>query len=62
MGAVETMEDFFDRLNTGDRQGAVKLLDERTEMRVHVQGSSRTMRGTRPNTDWIGCARTRDCG
>jgi ketosteroid isomerase-like protein len=53
MGAVETMEDFFDRLNTGDRAGAVKLLDERTEMRVHVQGSSRTMRGSEQVGGWF---------
>ncbi len=53
MGAVETMEDFFDRLNTGDRQGAVKLFDERTEMRVHVQGSSRTLRGSEQVGGWF---------
>ena len=53
MGAVETMEDFFDRLNTGDRAGAVKLFDERTEMRVHVQGSSRTLRGSEQVGGWF---------
>ena len=36
MGAVETMDDFFERLNAGDRDGAVGLFDDRTEMRVHV--------------------------
>jgi hypothetical protein len=53
MGAVETMEDFFDRLNTGDRAGAVKLFDERAEMRVHVQGSSRTLRGSEQVGGWF---------
>ena len=36
MGAVETMEEFFEKLNAGDREGAVALMDEKTEMRVHV--------------------------
>src|SRR5689334_8031363 len=36
MGAVETMQDFFEKLNGGDREGAVSLMDEKTEMRVHV--------------------------
>jgi hypothetical protein len=53
MGAVETMEDFFDRLNTGDRAGEVKLFDERAEMRVHVQGSSRTLRGSEQVGGWF---------
>ena len=47
------MEDFFDRLNTGDRQGAVKLFDERAEMRVHVQGNSRTLRGSEQVGGWF---------
>ena len=45
MGAVETMEEFFELLNTGDREGAVALMDERTEMRVHVGDSVQTLRG-----------------
>jgi hypothetical protein len=36
MGAVETMEVFFEKLNAGDREGAVALMDDMTEMRVHV--------------------------
>ncbi len=47
------MEDFFDRLNSGDRTGAVKLFDERAEMRVHVQGSSRTLRGMEQVGGWF---------
>ena len=39
------MEVFFERLNGGDRQGAVDLMDERTEMRVHVGDSVQTLRG-----------------
>ena len=42
MGAVETMEQFFELLNSGDRDNAVKLMDDKVEMRVHVLGSSRT--------------------
>ena len=45
MGAVETMEDFFEKLNTGDREAAVALMDEKTEMRVHVGDSVQTLRG-----------------
>ena len=45
MGATDTMEVFFERLNAGDREGAVALMDERTEMRVHVGDSVQTLRG-----------------
>lgn len=45
MGAVDTMELFFDRLNAGDREGAVALMAENTEMRVHVGDSVQTLRG-----------------
>ena len=40
MGATDTMEIFFEKLNSGDRQGAVDLMDERVEMRVHVRDGS----------------------
>ena len=53
MGAVETMEDFFERLNTGDREGAVSLLDERAEMRVHVGEGGRTLRGSQQVGGWF---------
>ncbi len=39
MGAVETMEVFFEKLNAGDRAAAVGLMDEKAEMRVHVLGN-----------------------
>jgi ketosteroid isomerase-like protein len=45
MGAVDTMELFFELLNAGDREGAVALMDENTEMRVHVGESVQTLRG-----------------
>src|SRR5687768_11079671 len=45
MGAVETMEVFFEKLNAGDREGAVALMAETTEMRVHVGDSVQTLRG-----------------
>jgi hypothetical protein len=45
MGATDTMEVFFERLNGGDREGAVALMDDRTEMRVHVGDSVQTLRG-----------------
>lgn len=45
MGAVETMEQFFELLNSGERDNALKLMDDKAEMRVHVLGSTRTLRG-----------------
>ena len=39
------MELFFELLNAGDREGAVALMDENTEMRVHVGESVQTLRG-----------------
>jgi ketosteroid isomerase-like protein len=53
MGAVETMEDFFERLNTGDREGAVALMDDATEMRVHVGDSVQTYRGIERVGGWF---------
>ena len=53
MGAGDTMEIFFERLNAGDREGAVELMDERAEMRVHVRDSSRTLRGVSQVGGWF---------
>lgn len=53
MGAVETMEDFFGKLNAGDRAGAVQLFDEKAEMRVHVLGNSRLLRGSDQVGGWF---------
>jgi hypothetical protein len=53
MGAVETMQLFFERLNDGDRQGAVDLMDEKTEMRVHVLGNVRTLKGVEQVGGWF---------
>ena len=53
MGATDTMEIFFEKLNSGDRQGAVELMDERAEMRVHVRDSSRTLRGVAQVGGWF---------
>ena len=53
MGAVETMEDFFGRLNAGDRVGALGLFDEKAEMRIHVLGSSRLLRGADQVGGWF---------
>ncbi len=47
------METFFEKLNDGDRQAAVELMDERTEMRVHVLGNVRTMRGVEQVGGWF---------
>ena len=53
MGAVETMEEFFEKLNGGDREGAVALMDEMTEMRVHVGDSVQTLRGVERVGGWF---------
>src|ERR687889_1432456 len=53
MGAVDTMEVFFERLNEGDVEGAVSLMDERTEMRVHVGDNARTLRGVEQVGGWF---------
>jgi hypothetical protein len=51
MGAVDTMELFFELLNSGDRDGAVALMDEKAEMRV-VGGNARTLRAC-ANGGWF---------
>ena len=53
MGAVDTMELFFELLNAGDRDGAVALMDEKAELRVHVSGNARTLRGVREVGGWF---------
>jgi len=53
MGATDTMEIFFEKLNAGDRQGAVDLMEERVEMRVHVRDGSRTLRGVGQVGGWF---------
>jgi ketosteroid isomerase-like protein len=53
MGAVETMETFFELLNAGDREGAVALMAESTEMRVHVGDSVQTLRGVERVGGWF---------
>jgi hypothetical protein len=53
MGAVETMQEFFELLNDGDREAAMKLMDEKAEMRVHVLGNVRTLRGFDQVSGWF---------
>jgi hypothetical protein len=47
------MDDFFEKLNAGDRDGAVALMDDRAEMRVHVMGNVRTLRGVEQVGGWF---------
>ena len=47
------MEVFFEKLNAGDRQGAVDLMEERVEMRVHVRDGSRTLKGVSQVGGWF---------
>jgi hypothetical protein len=53
MGAVDRMEVFFELLNADDRAGAVALMDERVEMRVHVGDNARTLRGLNEVGGWF---------
>jgi ketosteroid isomerase-like protein len=53
MGAVDTMEVFFELLNNGDRAGAVALMDDRVEMRIHVGDNARTLRGVDQVGGWF---------
>jgi hypothetical protein len=53
MGATETMEQFFELLNDGQRDDAIKLMDERVEMRVHVGDNVRTLRGVEQVGGWF---------
>jgi ketosteroid isomerase-like protein len=53
MGAVDTMETFFELLNAGDREGAVALMADATEMRVHVGDSVQTYRGVERVGGWF---------
>ena len=53
MGAVDTMELFFELLNAGNRDGAVALMDEKAELRVHVGSNARTLRGIREVGGWF---------
>jgi hypothetical protein len=53
MGATDTMEIFFEKLNSGDRQGAVDLMEERVEMRVHVRDGSRMLKGVSQVGGWF---------
>jgi hypothetical protein len=53
MGAADTMEIFFERLNDGDRDAAVALMDERIEMRIHVGDNAQTLRGVERVGGWF---------
>jgi hypothetical protein len=53
MGATDTMDVFFEKLNGGDRAGAVALMDERVEMRIHVGDNARTLRGVEQVGGWF---------
>ena len=47
------MQQFFELLNAGQRDDALKLMDERVEMRVHVGDNARTLRGIEQVGGWF---------
>src|SRR4029079_19460043 len=53
MGAVDTMDTFFELLNAGDREAAVGLMAENAEMRIHVGDSAQTLRGVDRVGGWF---------
>jgi hypothetical protein len=53
MGATDTMEIFFERLNAGEVDVAVGMMDERVEMRVHIGDNARTLRGVEQVGGWF---------
>jgi hypothetical protein len=53
MGAVDTMEEFFDLLNNGNREDAVALLDDTAEKRIHLGDSVQTLRGSERVGGWF---------
>jgi hypothetical protein len=53
MGAQDTTDAFFELLNADDRAGALKLMDERVEMRVHVAESVQLLKGHERVGGWF---------
>src|SRR4051794_34727597 len=53
VGAVDTMDTFFELLNAGDREAAVQLMAENAEMRIHVGDSAQTLRGVERVGGWF---------
>src|SRR4029078_2524678 len=53
MGAVDTMDTFFELLNAGDREAAGGLMAENAEMRIHVGDSHQTLRGVDGVGGWF---------
>ncbi|MEY4388618.1 MAG: hypothetical protein RLZZ432_337 [Chloroflexota bacterium] len=53
MGAQDTTDAFFELLNAGDRDGALRLVDERVEMRVHVGESVQLLKGHERVGGWF---------
>ena len=53
MGAQDTTDAFFELLNADDRAGALKLVDERVEMRVHVAESVQLLKGRERVGGWF---------
>ena len=53
MGAQDTTDLFFARLNADDRDGAVAILDDRVEMRIHVGESVQLLKGSERVGGWF---------
>jgi len=53
MGAIDTMDSFFELLNAGDREAAVGLMAENAEMRIHAGDSAQTLRGVERVGGWF---------
>jgi hypothetical protein len=53
MGAQDTTDAFFELLNADDRDGALRLIDERVEMRVHVGEGVQILKGHERVGGWF---------
>ena len=53
MGAQDTTDAFFELLNADDRDGALKMMEERVEMRIHVGEGVQMLKGLERVGGWF---------
>jgi hypothetical protein len=53
MGAQDTTDAFFELLNADNRDGALKLMEERVEMRIHVGEGVQMLKGVERVGGWF---------
>ncbi len=53
MGAQDTTDAFFELLNADNRDGALKLMEDRVEMRIHVGEGVQMLKGLERVGGWF---------